>query len=122
MRHAAFISTPAKLDTCPRCAELILAAIVDGFDTLADPYAVEAAGELICRLAGRASFVAEIAPHSLLLYCRHAEHIRYSDPRPVLVQHACLSPPSAIDQRETQRVLGVFINADEITYSENPPF
>jgi hypothetical protein len=118
-----FITTNPGTTHCPRCHRIVLAATVDGLDTLVDTEALTDLGELSALLARRPTFnlIGERLVH------RSPERIRNGGPGTVLAGHDCTpTPPEHVDPAHmtaaiflVQQLLGGRVVADA---NPNPPF
>jgi hypothetical protein len=122
LRSAAFISTPAKPDTCQQCGQLVLTALADGCAIQADPYAVTVAGELAARITGRMSFFGINEGGRILLHTRTRWDIVGGDGRPVFVRHQCGQPPGGIDDEKTREVLSSLLPDAQTSDPIDAPF
>lgn len=87
------ISSPAVLDTCRRCGNLILKGHSEGLMVRADPAPLDRRQEYDAILAGRATY--DVHPHGLprkpFLWHRHQYRIRGARDWNVVADHRC--PP-----------------------------
>jgi hypothetical protein len=115
------ITTPAVLDTCPRCGTAVLAAHSGGVPVRADAEPLDERGELLALLDGRMTYDMYIGglPRKPYLHLRYSWTISRPRKWKVVTDHKCPPGPHLRRQR-TPPIDLIFPSGPPIP--DNPPF
>lgn len=95
----------------------MLRAVVDGFDVVADPWVLTAAGELAARIQTRDVFTG-YCDAQLVLAFRFARHVQGEKGRPVFASHSCTAAPIEFDLDATRAIAEMFAPPIQTTEEE----